>query len=153
MLPVKRYCSSIRVTFTSRVLPERSSDRVTASPGWRGSSADRRSSTVRTGVPSNLAALVRHVHALGYGAQAEHAADREAVTLAARAGLDPFGLVSALVQVNALGDSDLQFADAHPQSRLRLDHLEQAMARRHDPQAGTKAAVTIEQRLESSTLK
>lgn len=110
-------------------------------------------SAVRTGVPSNLAALVRHVHALGYGAQAEHAADREAVTLAARAGLDPFGLVSALVQVNALGDSDLQFADAHPQSRLRLDHLEQAMARRLDPQAGTKAAVTIEQRLESSTLK
>lgn len=107
----------------------------------------------RSGVPSNLAALVRHVHAQGYGDQAEHAADREAVTLAARAGLDPFGLVSALVQVNALGDSDLQFADAHPQSRLRLDHLEQAMARRLDPQGGTKAAATIEQRLESSALK
>ncbi|MGL4808644.1 MAG: M48 family metalloprotease, partial [Giesbergeria sp.] len=93
---------------------------------------------LRLGAPAGLPALVRQVHTQGVGAEAEHAADREAVTLAARAGLDPYGLVSALVQVNALGDSDLQFADAHPQSRLRLDHLEQAMARRFDPLVGTK---------------
>lgn len=107
----------------------------------------------RMGAPAGLAALVRQVHVLGYGAEAEHAADREAVTLAARAGLDPYGLVSALVQINALGDSDLQFADAHPQSRVRLDHLEQAMARRLDPLVGSKPPVTVEQRLESVSMK
>lgn len=98
-------------------------------------------------VNTSLNALARHVHLMGHGADAEHAADREAVALAARAGLDPFGLVLALVQLNALGDSDLQYADAHPQSRLRLDHLEQAMAQRLDGLAGPKTAITIEQRL------
>ena len=81
------------------------------------------------------------------------AADREAVVLAARAGLDPFGLVSALVQLNALGDSDLQFADAHPQSRLRLDHLERAMAQPIHPAAGASAPVTIDERLASHAAK
>ena len=108
---------------------------------------------LRVGAPAALPALVRQVHTQGVGAEAEHAADREAVTLAARAGLDPYGLVSALVQLNALGDSDLQFADAHPQSRLRLDHLEQAMARRFDPLVGTKAPVTVDARLEMAGIK
>jgi len=108
---------------------------------------------LRLGAPAGLPALVRQVHTQGVGAEAEHAADREAVTLTARAGLDPYGLVSALVQVNALGDSDLQFADAHPQSRLRLDHLEQAMARRFDPLVGTKAPVTVDARLEMAGIK
>ncbi len=108
---------------------------------------------LRMGTPAGLPALVRQVHTQGVGAEAEHAADREAIVLAARAGLDPYGLVSALVQVNALGDSDLQFADAHPQSRLRLDHLEQAMARRFDPLVGTKAPVTVDARLEMEGIK
>ena len=108
---------------------------------------------LRMGTPAGLPALVRQVHTLGVGAEAEHAADREAIVLAARAGLDPYGLVSALVQVNALGDSDLQFADAHPQSRLRLDHLEQAMARRFNPLVGTKAPVTVDARLEMEGIK
>ena len=108
---------------------------------------------LRLGAPAGLPALVRQVHTQGVGAEAEHAADREAVTLTARAGLDPYGLVSALVQVNALGDSDLQFADAHPQSRLRLDHLEQAMARRFDALVGTKAPVTVDARLDTAGIK
>ena len=108
---------------------------------------------LRLGTPAGLPALVRQVHTLGVGAEAEHAADREAVNLAARAGLDPYGLVSALVQVNALGDSDLQFADAHPQSRVRLDHLEQAIGRRFDPLVGSKAPVTIDARLEMAGMK
>lgn len=108
---------------------------------------------LRLGAPAGLPALVRQVHTQGVGAEAEHAADREAVTLAARAGLDPYGLVSALVQLNALGDSDLQFADAHPQSRLRLDHLEQAMARRFDALVGTKAPVTVDARLDTAGIK
>ncbi len=102
---------------------------------------------------AGLVALARQVHTRGYGAEAEYTADREAVVLTARAGIDPFGLVSVLVQVNALGDSDLQFSDAHPQSRVRLDHLEQAMARRFDPLVGSKAPVTIDQRLESVSMK
>lgn len=110
-------------------------------------------SAARMGAPSGLTSLAHHVHTLGYGAEAEHMADREAVALTARAGLDPFGLVSVLVQVNALGDSDLQFADTHPQSRVRLDHLEQAMARRLDPLVGSKTPVTIEQRLESVSMR
>ena len=57
------------------------------------------------------------------------------------------------MQVNALGDGDLQFADAHPQSRLRLDHLEQAMARRFDALVGTKAPVTVDARLEMAGIK
>ncbi len=108
---------------------------------------------LRMGTPAGLPALVRQVHTLGVGAEAEHAADREAIVLAARAGLDPYGLVSALVQVNALGDSDLQFADAHPQSRVRLDHLEQAIGRRFDPLVGSKAPVTIDARLEMAGMK
>lgn len=111
-------------------------------------------SAARSGkVSPSLTALARHTHTLGLGAEAEHAADREAVVLAARAGLDPFGLVSALVQLNALGDSDLQFADAHPQSRLRLDHLERAMAQPIHPAAGAAAPVTIDERLASHAVK
>lgn len=111
-------------------------------------------SAARSGkVSPSLTALARHTHTLGLGAEAEHAADREAVVLAARAGLDPFGLVSALVQLNALGDSDLQFADAHPQSRLRLDHLERAMAQPIHPAAGASAPVTIDERLASHAAK
>lgn len=111
-------------------------------------------SAARSGkVSPSLTALARHTHTLGLGAEAEHAADREAVVLAARAGLDPFGLVSALVQLNALGDSDLQFADAHPQSRLRLDHLERAMAQPIHPAAGASAPVTIDERLASHAVK
>ncbi len=111
-------------------------------------------SAARSGkVSPSLTALARHTHTLGLGAEAEHAADREAVVLAARAGLDPFGLVSALVQLNALGDSDLQFADAHPQSRLRLDHLERAMAQPIHPAAGAPAPVTIDERLASHVVK
>lgn len=108
----------------------------------------------RTGkVSSSLAVLTRHTHALGQGAEAEHEADREGVVLAARAGLDPFGLVSALVQLNALGDSDLQYADAHPQSRLRLDHLEQDMGRRMDSLVGPSAPVAIDVRLTAGSVK
>ncbi|WP_462386498.1 M48 family metalloprotease [Acidovorax sp. Q11] len=111
-------------------------------------------SAARSGkVSPSLTALARHTHTLGLGAEAEHAADREAVVLAARAGLDPFGLVSALVQLNALGDSDLQFADAHPQSRLRLDQLERAMAQPFHPAAGAPAPVTIDERLASHAVK
>ena len=99
------------------------------------------------GGTATWAALTRHVYLVGTGAEAEHAADREAVAIAARAGLDPFGLVSALVQVNALGDSDLPYADAHPSSRLRLDELERAMAQRLDAWAGATAPVAIDQRL------
>ena len=111
-------------------------------------------SAARSGkVSPRLTALARHTHALGLGAEAEHAADRDAVVLAARVGLDPFGLVSALVQLNALGDSDLQFADAHPQSRLRLDHLERAMAQPIHPAAGAAAPVTIDERLASHAVK
>lgn len=104
-------------------------------------------------VSASLPALARSVHTLGHGAEAEYAADREAVVLAARAGLDPFGLVLALVQLNALGDSDLQYADAHPQSRWRLDQLEQAMAQRLDGLAEPKTAVTVEQRLAAADRK
>lgn len=111
-------------------------------------------SAARSGkVSPSLTALARHTHTLGLGAEAEHAADREAVVLAARAGLDPFGLVSALVQLNALGDSDLQFADAHPQSRLRLDHLERAMAKPIHAAADAAAPVTIDERLASHAVK
>lgn len=98
-------------------------------------------------IAPNLTALAHYVYATGNGAVAEHAADREAVVLAAKAGLDPYGLLSSLVQLNTLGDSDLAYADVHPPSRIRLDQLEQAMGQRLDTLAGTKAAVSIDQRL------
>ncbi|GAA4426915.1 M48 family metalloprotease [Acidovorax lacteus] len=99
------------------------------------------------GGTATWAALTRHVYLVGAGAEAEYAADREAVLIAARAGLDPLGLVSALVQVNALGDSDLPYADAHPASRLRLDQLERALGKRLDAWADATPAATIDQRL------
>jgi predicted Zn-dependent protease len=94
-----------------------------------------------------LAGLAAHVFYKGVGADAEYAADREAVALAGRAGLDPFGLVAALVQMHALGDSDLLVAESHPPSQVRLDQLEQAMGKRLDHLAGIHPQVTIAQRL------
>ena len=67
--------------------------------------------------------------------------------MVARAGLDPYGLLAALVQQNAVNDGDLHYAEAHPQSRLRLDHLEQAMAQGDRVPTTTREPVMVEQRL------
>ena len=94
-----------------------------------------------------LASLTKQVQRVGHGSQAEFEADRLAVAMVARAGLDPYGLLAALVQQNAVNDGDLHYAEAHPQSRLRLDHLEQAMAQGDRVPTTTREPVTVEQRL------
>ncbi len=93
------------------------------------------------------ASLVQQVQRSGHGAQAEFEADRLAIAMVARAGLDPYGLLAALVQQNAVNDGDLHYAEAHPQSRLRLDHLEQAMAQGERLPTTAREPVTVEQRL------
>jgi predicted Zn-dependent protease len=90
---------------------------------------------------ASLANLTHRVQRNGAGVTAEFEADRLAVAMVARAGLDPFGLMAALVQQNTLNDSDLHYAEAHPQSRLRLDQLEVAMA--HMGQLSGQAAVPV----------
>ncbi len=97
----------------------------------------------------DLAAMAWHMQRMGMGARAEFEADRLAVTMLARSGLDPFGLMAVLVQQNALNDSDLHYAEAHPQSRLRLDQLEQAISLGGSIPEAHRPQVTIGQRLAS----
>lgn len=112
-----------------------------------GLRAMQKAASAEPAIAQNLAALAWHIQRSGMGAPAEFEADRLAVTMVARSGLDPYGLMAALVQQNALNDSDLHYAEAHPQSRLRLDQLEQATAQSGGMPTPSQLPVTIEQRL------
>lgn len=100
-------------------------------------------------VASQFLALGRNLYARGLDQTDEYHSDREGVALAARAGFDPFGLVSVLQNLRTATPDNPMFALAlatHPPAQLRLDQLEQAMGQRLDAYAGTPA-VTIAQRL------
>jgi predicted Zn-dependent protease len=70
-------------------------------------------------------------------------ADRMGVVIAARAGYDPFGLVSVLQMLQSLNPKDselsLMFA-THPDPGSRLDALDRAMGTRLDPLASQPQA-------------
>ncbi|MET0310952.1 MAG: M48 family metalloprotease [Burkholderiaceae bacterium] len=97
-----------------------------------------------------LMTLGRDVYARGLDQDDELDADRSGVALAARAGFDPYGLVSVLQQLGAVAPADPAFAltlSTHPPVATRLDQLEKSMGDRLDPLAG-KPIVTVAQRME-----
>ena len=97
-------------------------------------------------------AVGRAIYTRGLDPRDELEADRMAVVLAARAGLDPWGLVSVLQQLQTVAPGDAAFAPAlaaQPSFEVRLDRLELAMARRMDGAAGGPPA-TVAQRVAQS---
>ena len=100
-------------------------------------------------VASQLFALGRNLYARGLDQTDEFHSDCEGVALAARAGFDPYGLVSVLQNLRTATPDNPMFTLAlstHPPAQTRLDQLEQAMGRRLDPYTGGPG-VTVAQRL------
>ena len=111
-------------------------------------------SQIRTGnvagqmVRDQLLSLFRTVYTKGLSQTDEHEADRSGVALAARAGFDPYGLVSVLQQLRTVTPDNPAFTltmSTHPAAQARLDYLEQSMGRQLDGLGGSR--VTIAQRL------
>ncbi|MDB5955827.1 M48 family metalloprotease [Ramlibacter sp.] len=100
-------------------------------------------------ISAQVLALGRDLYASGLGQADEFEADREGVTLAARAGFDPYGLPSVLQQLRAAAPDNPLFTltlGTHPPPQQRLDQLEAAMGSRLDALSG-QASVAIAQRL------
>jgi len=100
-------------------------------------------------VAQQMLVLGRNLYSRGLDQGDEFEADRRGVALAARAGLDPFGLVSSLQQLRGASSSDASFAltlSTHPPAQARMDKVEAAMGRRFDKMTGGRT-VTISQRV------
>ena len=98
---------------------------------------------------AQLLALGRNLYASGLDQGDEFDADRNGVALAARAGFDPYGLVTALQQLRTAAPDDPLFAltfSTHPPAQQRLDQLTQAMGDRLAALGG-KPPVPLAQRL------
>jgi beta-barrel assembly-enhancing protease len=111
--------------------------------------ASQLSSNVRGVVSSQVLALARNVYSKGLDQGDEFDADRNGVTLAARAGFDPYGLPAVLQQLRTVPADNPLFSltiSTHPAAAQRLDTLEQAMGRRLDAFAG-KPSVSVPDRL------
>ena len=109
--------------------------------GSGGSSADA--------IKAQMLSLGREIYSKGLDQADEFEADRNALTLSARAGFDPYGLVSVLQQLRGTSADNPAFAlqlSTHPATPLRLDQIEQAMGTRLDAFAG-KPSLTVAQRL------
>lgn len=101
------------------------------------------------GLSSQLLNLGRDLYTKGLDQEDELEADRTGVALAARAGFDPYGLVSVVQQLRAATPDNPLFTlslSTHPAAQVRLDQLEMAMGQRLDGLAG-KPSVTIAQRM------
>ncbi len=106
------------------------------------------SSTADT-LKAHMLSMGREVYAKGLDQDDELEADRNALSLAARAGFDPYGLVSVLQQLRSITPDNPAFALAlstHPPTALRLESMEQAMGSKLDAFAN-KPSVSIAQRL------
>lgn len=100
-------------------------------------------------VGAQFLALGKNLYAKGLDREDEYEADRKGVTLAARAGLDPYGLPSLLHTLASVRPDNPQYMLAlstHPPTDARLEMLEQSMGTRLSALA-SKQAVTINQRL------
>ena len=111
-------------------------------------------SQIRTGnmagqlIKDQLLSLFRTVYTKGLSQTDEFDADRSGVALAAKAGFDPYGLVSVLQQLRTVAPDNPAFTftmSTHPPAQSRLDYLEQSMGRQLDGLGGSR--VTIAQRL------
>jgi predicted Zn-dependent protease len=100
-------------------------------------------------VSAQLLALGRDLYSSGLDQDDEFAADRNGVTLAARAGFDPYGLPSVLQTLRTAAPDNPLFSlslRTHPAPQRRLDQLELAMGDRLDAFSG-KPAVPLAKRL------
>jgi predicted Zn-dependent protease len=103
------------------------------------------------GLSARLLDLGRQVYTKGLSQQDELDADRHGVTLSARSGFDPYGLVAVLQTLRAQSAQDSAFAlsfSTHPAPQVRLDQLELAMGEQLDVFAPAGKPMTIDQRLE-----
>ena len=99
-------------------------------------------------VKDQLLSLFRTVYTKGLSQSDEFEADRSGVAMAAKAGFDPYGLVSVLQQLRTVTPDNPMFTltmSTHPAAQARLDYLEQSMGRQLDGLGGSRA--TIAQRL------
>jgi len=111
--------------------------------------ASRLDANAAGGLSAQLLSLGRDMYAKGLDQSDELEADREGVALAARAGLDPYGLVAVLQQLRTAVPDNPLFAlqlSTHPPTQVRLDQLELAMGQRLDSMSGS-APAPIPQRL------
>lgn len=100
-------------------------------------------------ISAQMLALGRDVYARGLDQSDEFDADRTGVTLAARAGFDPYGLPAVLQQLRSATPDNQLFTltlATHPPAQLRLEQLEQAMGHRLDRLSG-KPSVSVASRL------
>ena len=101
-------------------------------------------------ISAQLLSLGKDLYSKGLDQEDEFDADRSGVALAASAGFDPYGLVSALLQLRTATPDNPAFTltlSTHPPAQTRLDQLEQAMGNRLDAYTGA-ASVTVPQRMQ-----
>jgi beta-barrel assembly-enhancing protease len=101
-------------------------------------------------ISGQLLALGRDLYARGLEQSEEYESDRLGVTLAARAGFDPYGLPAVLQQLRAEPPDNPLFAftlGTHPPAQQRLERLEAAMGSRFDGYSG-KPSVPIAGRVQ-----
>lgn len=95
-------------------------------------------------VKDQLLSLFRTVYTKGLSQSDEFEADRTGVSLAAKAGFDPYGLVSVLQQLRTVTPDNPMFTltmSTHPAAQARLDYLEQSMGRQLDGLGGSRASI------------
>ena len=100
-------------------------------------------------ISQQLLALARRLYSSGLDQADEFEADRQGVTLSARAGFDPFGLPAVLEDLRTQAPDNPLFAltlSTHPPAQQRLELLEQAMGHRMDALGG-KPGVAIAERI------
>ncbi len=110
--------------------------------------------TGSTELSAQLTGFGKTLYTKGLDRDDEFEADRKGVELAARAGLDPYGLASLLHGLAGVRPDSPQFMLAlstHPATSQRLDQLSQAMGNQLDTFTGA-APVTVAQRVNSATL-
>lgn len=103
-------------------------------------------------VKDQLLSLFRTVYTKGLSQTDEFEADRSGVSLAAKSGFDPYGLVSVLQQLRTVTPDNPMFTltmSTHPAAQARLDYLEQSMGRQLDGLGGSRTLIA--QRLGSGT--
>ncbi len=82
-----------------------------------------------------LAGVTREVYSKGLEQGDEYEADRMGVVIAARAGYDAYGLMHALMTLNAIGDNQEVmgfFVSTHPPTGERIEQLDTLLAGRFD---------------------
>jgi predicted Zn-dependent protease len=109
-----------------------------------------KNSTVRGVLSDQGVGLVRDLYSKGLDRGDEYEADRHAVTVATRAGFDPYGLFSVLQGLTTARSDNPMFTlalNTHPPTESRLEQLEAAMGKRLDA-FPAPAPVSIAKRLE-----